>query len=229
MGVTLHVSRRLTTLALAATIVMAGCTDGDEPEVPEVPTPTPTDQPSTPTETTGTPGAEPTAGVPELCSDLIATGRVAQIVETPMPSGVRRIYNDEFLEASGRIGRLTCEYGIKDDDDETSSPTSGASPGDDDAESAVLEIAVSAYTAADVAAGRVGDTVDRASGQVSALDVMGNEGFLLGDDEDVSLVFADDVSTYVLTLVRGFVPEPAEEIVLLSIAEEILGGGADEE
>lgn len=145
-----------------------------------------------------------------------------------MPSGVRRIFNDDYLESSGRTGRLSCEYGIDRADDDSPSPSPTDDDSGDDAEAAILEIAVSVYTQADVAAGRISDTVDRAGGEVESHEVLGNEGFFLRDDEDISLIFANDVRTYVITMVRDFVPESAEPIVLNGIANEILAGPEDD-
>lgn len=199
-------------MMIASSLVIVGCTE-DEPEVPEIPT-TPAQSGETPTTPATSPGAEPT-GVPELCSELIRTRDVARIVETPMPGGVRRIYNDEFLESSGRTGRLTCEYGLPEEGESPSPSADEAGP--------VLSIAVSSYTDAEVAAGRIDMTVGATSSQVEAQAVAGQEGFFLRDDEDITLVFADGILTYVVSLVRDFVPEPAEPVVLLAIANQLVG------
>lgn len=182
---------------------MAGCTDRDEPTVPEVPTPTPTE-----TRTDAAPTPTYTAGVPELCEDLLTGGEVRTIVEVPYRGGVDRVYNDDRLPDSGRIGRLTCRYGVP------SRPNRAPA----------VEISVSAYTSADIAAGRITDSVGGAGDDVPERQTFqGRDGFLLRDKKSVSLLFADDVRTYVITMRVGVVRTyAATRVVLLGLAEAIL-------
>ncbi|WP_157574405.1 hypothetical protein [Jiangella muralis] len=210
------------TLFLPLLLVLSGCSNGDEPEVPVVPTSgEPTDGDGT--DAAGEPSASPgsTTGVPELCSDLASAGEIAQILQVPMQGETVRVYNDEFLPDSGRTGRLTCSYGVPEvPEGTTPPPTPPPVP---------LEIAVSGYTEADIAAGRIDSTVDGAQAAgtvVTAQTVAGRDGFLLTDVEDVSFVMADDIRTYVITLLHGVVPAAAEPVVLVNLAAHLLGASA---
>ncbi|MBB5789631.1 hypothetical protein [Jiangella mangrovi] len=211
-------------VALAAAVplvlLLAGCSNGGEPEVPVVPTSgEPTDGDGT--EAAGDPTASPssTTGVPELCSELASAGDIAQILQVPIQGETVRVYNDEFLPDSGRTGRLTCSYGVPEvPEGQTPPPTPPPVP---------LEIAVSGYTDAETAAGRIESTVDSAqaaAATVTAQPVAGRDGFLLSDPADVSFVVADDVRTYVITLLHGVVPAAAEPVVLVNLAAHLLGG-----
>lgn len=199
-------------------MVVAGCSNREEPEVPEVPGETTSGGASDADDTPGTPEPSSTVGVPELCSDLIATARVLQILEIPIQGDTTRVFNDDFLADSGRTGRLTCSYGVV-------APPTGVAPPPTPAP-VPLEIAVSSYVDAEIAAGRIESTVSStqdAGGAAQAQPVSGRDGFVLTDAEDISIVFADDVRTYVITLRRGVVVPAAEPVVLLGLAEEILG------
>lgn len=222
MLVTRRDRRLAATWCLPLLLVLAGCSNGDEPEVPVVPTSgEPTDGDGT--ETAGEPSVSPssTTGVPELCGDLATAGEIAQILQVPMQGETVRVYNDEFLADSGRTGRLTCSYGVPEvPEGQAPPPTPAPVP---------LEIAVSGYTDADTAAGRIDSTVDGAQAAgavVAAQTVAGRDGFLLSDAEDVSFVVADDVRTYVITLRHGVVPAAAEPVVLVNLAAHLLGGEA---
>ncbi|TDC46296.1 hypothetical protein E1212_27190 [Jiangella ureilytica] len=212
--------RRLAALAAAVPLLLlpAGCSNGGEPEVPVVPTPGEPTGDST--EAGGEPTASPssTTGVPELCGDLAGAGDIAQILQVPMQGETVRVYNDEFLPDSGRTGRLTCSYGVPEvPEGQAPPPTPAPVP---------LEIAVSGYTDAETASGRIESTVDAAqaaAATVTAQPVAGRDGFLLSDPEDVSFVVADDVRTYVITLRHGVVPAAAEPVVLVDLAAHLLG------
>lgn len=207
-------------VAVPLMLLLAGCSDNDDPEVPVVPTPggTETDATGQPTDGT-TPSPASTTGVPELCGDLATAGEIAQILQAPMQGETVRVYNDEYLSDSGRTGRLTCSYGVPEvPPGQSAPPTPPPVP---------LTIAVSGYVDAETAAGRIPPTVDAAQaagGSVQAQTVAGRDGFLLSDAEDVSFVVADDVRTYVVTLRHGVVPAAAEPVVLLDLATHLLGG-----
>lgn len=212
--------RRVAVLAAAVPLLLlfGGCSNG-EPDVPVAPTsgePTEADSTEAGAEPTASPSS--TTGVPELCGDLAGAGDVAQILQVPMQGETVRVYNDEFLPDSGRTGRLTCSYGVPEvPEGQTPPPTPAPVP---------LEIAVSGYTDAETAAGRIESTVDSAqaaAATVTAQAVAGRDGFLLSDPEDISFVIADDVRTYVITLRHGVVPAAAEPVVLVNLAGHLLG------
>ncbi|RIQ21359.1 hypothetical protein [Jiangella rhizosphaerae] len=214
-------SRHLPAVAGALILLLAGCSNSGEPEVPVVPTSGEPTEGGDSTEAGGEPTASPssTTGVPELCGDLATAGEIAQILQVPMQGETVRVYNDEFLPDSGRTGRLTCSYGVPEvPEGQTPPPTPPPVP---------LEIAVSGYTDADTAAGRIDSTVDSAQAAgavVTAQTVAGHDGFLLSDAEDVSFVVAGDIRTYVITLRHGLVPAAAEPVVLVNLAAHLLGG-----
>ncbi len=202
-------------------VAVSGCTDQDEPEVPEVPGGT--EQPTDGAEPTSVvdPTADPTEAldVPFECGDMLTAGRVVQIVQTSLDGETQRIYNDEFLESSGRTGRLTCRYGVP-----TSDPTASPTPDAEADELApAVEIAVSSYVDAETASGRIESTVGATSRDIDPQTIGGEEGYLLTGDDDVSYIVAEGVRTYVITLRRGVVPEAAEVVVILELAAELLG------
>lgn len=195
-------------LALAS--LLGSCTGQEEPEVPEVPGAT-----ETPTEGGGTEGATPTADptdaldVPFECSELMTAGRVVQILKKSLKGEMQRVYNDDFLEDSGRTGRLTCSYGV---------PTGRRNRQQDP----TVEIAVSSYTDAETAQGRIDTTVGATSRRIKQQTIAGNKGYLLTGDGQVTFVVAKDVRTYVISLRRGVVKRSAEVVVILDLAAELL-------
>lgn len=208
------------------TIVLTGCSgDSEEPEefpldTMPVRTPTPEGDP------TGEPTEEPTgtAELPRECSAIIPYVDVLEAVAVPLSGGVTPIFVDGgFHEASGRLQRLTCSYGA----DPSADDNGGNGGGDDDGEQSdappVLEIAVSSYVDAEHAEARVADTVAGA-GQAEPLEISGSPGYVLSSDESITFVAADGPLTYVASLTRGFVPENAEQVVLITLAEKLLGG-----
>lgn len=201
---------------MVLTVVLVGCTNQEEPEVPEVPGAT-TDPP---TEGGGTDGAtatpDPTStlAVPFECSEVMTAGRVVQILQTSLNGDTQRVYNDDFLEDSGRTGRLTCSYGVP-------TRTGRRTPKDDEPQPAV-EIAVSSYTDAETATGRIDATVGSTSRKVEPQTIGGKEGYLLTGDGEVTFVVSEDIRTYVITLRRGVVPKAAEVVVILELATELL-------
>ncbi|NDL55493.1 hypothetical protein [Phytoactinopolyspora mesophila] len=198
-------------------LLVASCTDQEEPEVPEVPGGT--EQPTDGAEATeaANPTADPTElDVPFECSELLTAGRVVQIVQTSIDGETRRVYNDEFLESSGRTGRLTCQYGVPTADS-TASPTPSG-----DEQGPAVEIAVSSYVDAETAAGRIEATLGSTSRDIDPQTIGGNEGYLLTGDDDVTFIAAEGVRTYVISLRRGLVPEAAEVVVILELAAEML-------
>lgn len=214
------VKRRLVAALAAVAFVAAACSEDEPGEAThpllEDPTPTETVTP------TGTPAeAEPTEqGFPQECGQLIPFVRVAEIVAVPM-SGTSRVYQDDFPADSGRLERLTCNYG-------TEPPDNNGEDADDaeagDAEPYVT-IAVSSYTDPGAATVRVESTVDSArigGQQVEAMEISGRSGFFLRNGETVSYVLADGERTYVVTLRRDVVEEPAEQVVLVTMVEQLL-------
>jgi len=207
------VARRI---ALAALLVLLvpGCSNGDEDQALPVPSPagSTTGDPSA-SEPIPSPG-ESGADVPQNCDDVVPFTRIVQIVAVPLEGGTGRVYADDFPADSGRTARLTCQYGVRP------APAGGEAPPPQ------VEISLSGYVDGDAARTRLEDTVDsaRAGGQqVQAQAVSGHDGFLLADAEDITYVVAVDDRTLVVTLARGVVPEPAEQVVLVGLVEAALG------
>ncbi|AYY12897.1 hypothetical protein EF847_09465 [Actinobacteria bacterium YIM 96077] len=212
---TLVLRRAIGAAVIPAALVVAGCTEREEPEVPEVPDETSTETDAA--ETTEPTPDESDVSVPFECSELFTAGRVVQIVQASLDGETRRIYNDDFLESSGRTGRLTCMYGVPTAD-ETASP----SPSPEEDPQPAVEIAVSSYVDEETAAGRIDTTLGATSRDVEPQTIGGREGYLLAGDDEVTFIVAEGVRTYVITLMRDLVPEDAEVVVILELAGELL-------
>lgn len=192
-------------------VALAACTDEDEPAVPVVPT-SPTTTSPYGDDVADDPTATSSSGIPELCSGLIGGGRVRQIVQAQIPSEVRRTFieytGDDFNEDSGRTARLECAYGVPKK--KSKAPA--------------VEIAASSYVDATTAAEAVDRTLAGTGSKVESQPVAEDrEAHRLTDNASVSLLFADDDRTFVITLRRKVVPARAETVVLDGIALEILG------
>lgn len=213
----------LASLAIVGTMLAACSDDPEEPEdfpfdtMPPATTPAP-DPDATGTASTDAPST--TDELPQECSEIIAYVDVLDAVAVPLSGGVSPIFVDGgFHEASGRLQRLTCSYF-------TDASVSGGDDDEDDEAPAVppvLEIAVSSYVDAEHAEARLADTVAGA-GQAEPLEVAGSPAYVLSGDEAVTLVAADGALTYVASLTRGIVPENAEQVILITLAEHLLGG-----
>ena len=219
------VRRRLVAALAALTLVAAACSEDEPGEAthPLLDDPTPSVTPTS----TGTPGdPEPTdLAFPQECGQLISFVRVAEIVAVPM-SGTTRVYQDDFPADSGRLERLTCSYGTEPPDGESDGTNGdgGGDPARGDGEPYVT-IAVSSYNEAGAAEARVESTVDSArigGQQVEAMEIAGRSGFFLRSDDTVSYVLGDEELTYVVTLRRGVVEDPAEQVVLVTMVEQLL-------
>lgn len=202
---------------VAVALVGAACSEDDPGEAthPMLEDPTPT---ATPT-STGTPtDAEPTeAGFPQECGQLIPFVRVAEIMAVPM-AGTSRVYQDDFPADSGRLERLTCNYGTEAAEDDESDQDGGE-------REPYVTIAVSSYTDPGAATVRVDSTVDSArigGQQVEAMELAGRSGFILRGDDTISYVAADQELTYVVTLARDVLDDPAEQVVLVTMVEQLL-------
>jgi hypothetical protein len=208
------VGRRVLIAALGLLLVAVGCArEADQPELPALPGTTSasaspgSQQPTTLTIPTGGP-------IPEFCDDVISFADVARIVAAPISGGSSRTYATDFSAESGRTARLTCQYGV------TPSPARGEAPPPQ------VAISLSQYVDAAAAAARLEDTVGSArSGgqQVEAVAAPTHQAYLLANAETVSYVAAIGDRTLVITLARKVVPPAAERVVLLGLAEAVLG------
>ena len=194
---------------------MVGCArEAEQPELPALPG-------TTSTSASVSPGVEqtalamPTGGpIPEFCDDVIAFTDVARIVAASISGGSSRTYATDFSAESGRIARLTCEYGVEP------SPARGEAP------PAQVAISLSQYVDAPGASARLEDTVGsaRSAGQqVEALAAPTHQAYVLTDPAAVSYVAAIGDRTLVVTLARKVVPAAAERVVLQRLAEAVLG------
>ncbi|NEE02210.1 hypothetical protein [Phytoactinopolyspora halotolerans] len=211
----------LAVLVLPVILLLSGCTENEEPEVPEVPrgTEEPTGDAEATEASDATPEPTSTLDVPFECSELMTAGRVVQILQTSLDGETQRVYNEDFLEDSGRTGRLTCRYGAP-----VSGRTASPSPSPDaEPEKAAVEIAVSSYVDEETATGRIDTTLGSTSRDVEPQTIGGKEGYLLTGDGEITFILADGVRTYVIALRRGVVPEKAEVVVMLDLAAEMLG------
>jgi hypothetical protein len=206
------VSRRALIAVLGLLLVAVGCArESDQPELPVLPGTT---------SASVSPGIEttlamPTGGpIPEFCDEVIPFTDVARIVAAPISGGSSRTYATDFSEASGRTARLTCQYGVQP------SPARGEAPPPQ------VTISLSQYVDAAAASSRLEDTVGsaRSAGQqVEAVAAATHQAYVLTDDEAVSYVAVIGDRTVVVTLARQIVPAAAERVVLLGLAEAVLG------
>lgn len=219
------VRRAGSALAVVCVLVLAACSD-DEPGQATHPllddTPTTAEPTTTEEALASTPPPTDEAGLPQECSDVISAVEVANIVSAPMP-GIRRVYQNDFPADSGRLERLTCSYGVEAgngrgaDNQADDEPTLRDRP--------VAEFAISSYVDSSAAEVRVDDTVGSArlrGENVEEIEIVGRPVFVLPGDEAISYVLADKDRTYVVTLARDVVPEPAEQVILVSLVEELL-------
>jgi hypothetical protein len=203
------VSRRTLIAAVLALLVASGCSRGaDEPEVPVLSTA------GTAGPTTGPPVTPASGPIPEFCDEVIPFTDVVRIVAVPISGGTSRTYATDFSAESGRTARLTCHYGVQP------APAGGKAP------PPLVDITLSSYVDAAAASARLEDTVGsaRSAGQqVEAQAATNHQAFLLADAEDITYVAAVGDRTVVVTLARGVVPTAAEKVVLLGLAEAVVG------
>lgn len=205
--------RRALIAVLGLLLAVVGCArEADQPELPALPgTTSASESPGIQRTTVATPTGGP---IPEFCEDVISLTEVARIVAAPLSGGSSRTYATDFPAESGRTARLTCQYGVP------SSPSRGEAPPPQ------VAISLSHYVDAADAAARLEDTVGpaRSGGQqVEAVAAPTHQAYLLADAETVSYVAAIGDRTLVVTLARNVVPPAAERVVLLGLAEAVLG------
>jgi hypothetical protein len=207
------VSRRALTAVLGLLLATTGCArEADQPELPALPgTTSASASPGIAEPTLATPAGGP---IPEFCDEVIPFTDVARIVAAPISGGSSRTYATDFSAESGRTARLTCQYGIQP------SPARGEAPPPQ------VSISLSQYVDAAAASSRLEDTVGsaRSAGQqVEAVAAATHQAYLLADAEAVSYVAAIGDRTLVVTLARKVLPAAAERVVLLRLAEAVLG------
>lgn len=194
---------------LATVALVAGCSNADptsddpasrllfSPDATRAaePSPSPTAQPS------------PTLGeLPDSCQGVIRTADVVQIVGRPLPGETTFVYADALPDI-GRTGRVTCGYGDAGDGEK-------------------VRVTINDYESDESAAARVDVTLQAASerGNVVRDQPVGPyTGYVLSDDDDVSLVVNVGPRTVVVTMNRGLVPKRAEVVVLERLAASVLG------
>jgi hypothetical protein len=205
--------RRALIAGLGLLLAATACTrDTNEPELPVLPGTTSGSTPSGAEETAA--ATPPNGPIPEFCDEVIPFTDVVRIVAVPIGGGSSRTYATDFSPESGRTARLTCQYGIQP------SPARGAAPPPQ------VEISLSSYVDAAAASARLEDTVGsaRSSGQqIEAQAAANHQAYLLTDEEGISYVAATGDRTLVITLARKLVPAAAERVVLLGLAEAVLG------
>lgn len=146
------------------------------------------------------------APLPEDCRGVIRTEDVVRIVGVALPGDTTFVFADELPEI-GRTGRVTCGYG-------------------DEGDGATVEVTVNDYASAEAALERVDITLEAASergNEVRDQPVGPYDGYVLSDDEDVSLVVTVESRTVVITMPRDLVTSQAELVVLERLATEVLG------
>lgn len=203
------------TVVAAATALLLGCSGEGEPVSAPTPEATPTvTEPAAPPETAAatspspTPPASTDPPLPADCSELLLSTAIQEAI------GVTFEGRTTFLrtapdEGSGRLGRVTCGYGVVGEEDGEDGEGDGGGGGEDDGEGGeegppVVQASVIAYPDAQEALSRLDATVVRAQADgstaesVELADFPGTTAFLLSDQESASIVAARGQYTYVI-------------------------------
>jgi hypothetical protein len=192
-------------------VMAAGCgTSGEPPGADLLFSPTPSATPAPPSPSASAVPSPDVTTLPASCTELVPASTVAAVVGVSLP-GATTYLLEEPLPESGRLGRVTCGFGVPDRPREAP---------------AAVEVSRNLYESDEAALARLPLTRDAAvaeGDQVRDAPIAGLEAFLVLDDESVSYVIADPPETVVLTLQRGLVPPRAEQAVLEDLAAVVLG------
>ena len=200
--------RRLLVLAVALPL-LAGCwSDGDPDDEASrlLFSPTGTAGPVEPTPTgTQAPTLPP---FPESCTDVVPASEVVAVVGRPLP-GEASFVRADALPDIGRTARVTCGYGVGEEDEP------------------LLEITVNEYSDEAPADERIEVTLDAAAQSGRTVDdnpVGPYRGWLLaGAGSGPTLIVDAGARTLVVSLQADVVPEQAAPVVLTQLAERALG------
>jgi hypothetical protein len=211
--------RRIGVTLAGCAVLLAGCSGGsDDAEFPLDEMPVQSEPSPDPTADDLADAGGGDAELPQECSGIISFSDVATAVGAPLTGGARSIFADGgFSAESGRLQQLTCRYGGDQDQ------IGGEDEEEADDAPPLLELRIATYVDAERAAGRIPMAVADTTGEVESADIAGVEGFFITHDDRVTYLAADGVRTYVLTLQRGVVGDAAERVVLIAIAEHLLG------
>jgi hypothetical protein len=194
-------------LGLATVVVLAGCSSGeDEPDAATELLFSPEPTATAPTSPEPTEAPAPTPGeLPDDCGGVIATADVVRIVGVPLPGETTYLFA-EALPDIGRTGRVTCGYG-------------------DDGDGPKVEVTVNDYESEEAADDRIDVTLQAASergNEVREQPIGPDQGYVLADDDDASIVVDAGPRTLVITVQRDLVSSQAEVVVLEQLASTVL-------
>jgi hypothetical protein len=203
----------LAVVAVIGAVALASCApDADEPEAAGASSETSTASPSTSATTSPTPTVTPT--LPTSCSGLLPDAEVVRAVG--QLGGSTTYVFDVPAPNIGRLGRVTCGYGVN------VTATGGQS-------TPVLDASLMLYVDAASAQRRVDVTVSesRARGEaVTSLPVGGQPGYAFETSERISVLGIDGTRTVLVGMEATRLPAEQARQALVTLANRILTGSS---
>lgn len=203
-------------MAVCCGLTLAGCTAGSREDQAAQPEPTGTSASATaePSTTSAAPTPDQSQ-LPAGCNQLLTITDLDAALGVPMPGQISYI-RGEPLPQINRTGRINCGYGIVVGLDGELDPP-------------LLEVSAFTYSDEASALDRVDVTVDSSlqAGDIrTEVTVGGLPGVVLTGVGDATLIFADRIRTYALTLLPGVVAPEATDAALVSVGEAVLARAA---
>ncbi|CAN5252528.1 hypothetical protein BH20ACT5_BH20ACT5_13170 [soil metagenome] len=196
-------------------LAVTGCTAGAREQQAGTPDSATVTEATTPAPTTSAAPEVDLSQLPAGCPQLLSITEVDAALGVPMPGQISYI-RGEPLPQINRTGRINCGYGIVIGLDGEPDPP-------------LLEVSVFTYSDAASAAERIEVTVEsslQAGDTRTQVTVGGLPGAVLTGVGDATLVFADRIRTYSLTLLPGVVPPESTDAGLVAVAEAVLARAA---
>jgi hypothetical protein len=197
-------------VAVVGAVMLASCApDSDSPEAAGTPTETTTTSSPSPTPTTTV-----TATLPTNCSSLLPDAEVVRAIG--QLGGSTTYVFDVPAPSIGRLGRVTCAYGVN------VTATGGQS-------TPILDASLMLYVDAASAQRRVDVSVSesRARGEtVTPLDVAGQPGYAFETSERLSVVGIVGTRTVLVGIEANRLPPDQARQALVTLANRILSGAA---
>lgn len=194
---------------MLAVVALVSCApDSDEPDAAATSPETSTSSPSP----TATPTPTSTPTLPTNCSSLLPDTEIVQAVGAL--GGSTTYVFDVPAPDIGRLGRVTCGYGVN------VTATGGQS-------TPILDASVMLYVDAASAQRRVDVSVSesRARGEsVTAVEIAGQPGYMFETSERISVVGIDGTRTVLVGIEATRLPADQAKQALVTLANRILSG-----
>jgi hypothetical protein len=194
--------------AVLAALALASCSAGDDES--DAAGASPAASPSTSATTSPSPTGSPT--LPTNCASLLPDAEIVQAVGAL--GGSTTYVFDVPQPDIGRIGRVTCGYGVN------VTATGGQS-------TPILDASLMLYVDAASAQRRVDISVSesRVRGEsVSSIEIAGQPGYLFETSERVSVVGIDGTRTVLVGIEANRLPPDQARQALVTLANRILSG-----